>query len=407
MPQHISRRDFLALAGMAGVAGAIGLSRPTAAAVPRTASAIGDVSSRVLVVVELAGGNDGLSMAPPADAERLAQWRPNTFPALDTLLPADGDVVLHPALTRLQHRPITVVDGLGTPAPDGSHFEMLRRWWAGDADGTAGQATGFLGRLCDALDAGAPVTGLSVGGGSTPALVAERAGTLGLPDPGWLWWLGPDDDVGDWVVGFRQGLGAMAEPDPSDGPTLTLARRGIAGALPVGAMVASLGEGPEYPGTGVASKLAIAAQVIAADVGVRVVHVLMDSDFDTHEGHLDRHAGLMAELDEALDAFLADVDGRGLASRVLVATTSEFGRRPEENGSGGLDHGTASTALLLGPVAAARVGEPADLDIVDDDGNFVAPTSMDRYYATLAERWFEIPAADVLPGRPEPLPVGW
>lgn len=414
MPEHISRRDFLALAGIAG--GAVVLPRSATALFPRPAGArprpaAADVASRVLVVVELAGGNDGLSMAPPDDAERLTRWRPGAFPSLDALLrPGDG-VVLHPALGRLAARPLTVVDGLGTPAPDGSHFEMLRRWWAGDPDGRAGLTTGFLGRLCDALDTGAPVTGLSVGGASTPALIAERAGTLGLPDPGWLWWLGPDDEVGEWVAGFRRGLAAMAEPDGADDATVALARRGTAGALAVGALVGSLGDGSGdsggYPDSGLAGQLALSAQVIAADVGVRVVHVPMEGDFDTHESHLDRHATLMAELDEALDAFLGDLDARGLADRVLVATTSEFGRRPEENGSGGLDHGTASAALLLGPVSTGRVGDPTDLDTVDDDGNFVAPTSMDRYYATLAEGWFEVPAADVLPGRPAPLPVGW
>ena len=146
--------------------------------------------------------------------------------------------------------------------------------------------------------------------------------------------------------------------------------------------------------------------MLAAGLGVRVVHVPFDADFDTHEGHRDRHDELMRDLDASLDAFLTDLDAAGLADRVLVATTSEFGRRPEETGEGGLDHGTASTMLLAGPVDAARLGEPVDYGRLDDDGNVGATVSFDRYQATLAE-WLGVPPGDVLDSAPEPLTGAW
>jgi uncharacterized protein (DUF1501 family) len=146
--------------------------------------------------------------------------------------------------------------------------------------------------------------------------------------------------------------------------------------------------------------------VLAAGLGVRVVHVPFDADFDTHEGHRDRHDELMRDLDASLDAFLADLDAAGLADRVLVATTSEFGRRPEETGEGGLDHGTASTMLLAGPVDAIRLGEPVDYGRLDDDGNVAATISFDRYQATLAE-WLGVPPGDVLDSAAEPLTGVW
>ena len=222
MPENINRRDFLRLAGLGGgaamlgalgpghhtSAGATEFPLPAAGARRHVGAAAADVASRILVVLEMAGGNDGPSMAPPADAERLRSLRPSASHPVDALLRPGSDVILHPALERLQIRPLTVVDGVGSPAPDLSHFEMLRRWWAGDPDGTAAQPTGFLGRLCDAIDAGAPVTGLSVGGASTPALVSERAGTLGLPALWWLWWLGSDPDkLGGHVPGRPGGDG--------------------------------------------------------------------------------------------------------------------------------------------------------------------------------------------------------
>lgn len=418
MPQHINRRDFLRLAGLGGGAALIGATSPGGHAlagrsalagdgIGRAASkpATADLAARLLVVLELGGGNDGASMAPPTDAGVLTSLRPNAAHGIEELLRPGGDVVLHPAFTRLQHRPLTIVDGIGTPAPDLSHFEMMRRWWAGDPDGTNGQATGFLGRLCDALDDGAPVTGLSIGGGSTPALISERAGTLGLPELWWLDWLDDDDD--SWPIAYRDGLLAMSEPVDDDTDTLGLARRGLATGLGVGAMVTDLPQMTGYPDSTLGANLAMASQLIAADLGVRVVHVGVEGDFDTHESHRDRHSQLMADLDEALDAFLADIEGRGFADRVLVATTSEFGRRPEENGDGGLDHGTSSSVLLAGPVPLQRVGEPPSFTDSDDDGNFVATMSMDQYYATLAESWFGVPASDVLPGRPRPIDDVW
>jgi len=422
MPQHITRRDFLRLAGLGGGAALLGAAAPggpaAAGSGPAAARwspgaisgrtsriATSDLATRLLVVLEMGGGNDGLSMAPPVDAEALRAMRPTAFPDLEALLRPGNDVVLHPALTRLQQRALTLVDGVGSPAPDLSHFEMMRRWWAGDPDGTAGPTTGFLGRLCDVLADGAPVTGLSIGGASTPALISERAGTLGLPELWWLEWLDDDDD--DWAMAFRDGLSTMTTPVDGDTDALSLARRGLATGLRLGDMAIDLPESSGYPDTTLGANLALASRLIDADLGVRILHVVVDGDFDTHESHLDRHSTLMTELDDALDAFLGDLDERGHGDRVLVATTSEFGRRPEQNGDDGLDHGTASTVLLAGPVPRQRVGEPPSLADLDDDGNVVSTISMDRYYATLAESWFGIPASDVLSGTPRPVDGIW
>jgi uncharacterized protein (DUF1501 family) len=314
-------------------------------------------------------------------------------------------------LERLQRRPLALVDGVGTEVADLSHFEMLRRWWTGDPDGTLQPATGFLGRLCDALDEGAPVTGLSVGGASSPALISERAGTLGLPPLWWLWWLDADRD--SWEGIFRDGLADMGAVDAADEITPSRARHAIATGLRVGDLVGAMpdsddGDGNDggYPETSLGENLALTAGVLGAGLGVRVVHVPFDGDFDTHDGHRDRHDELMRDLDASLDAFLTDLDAAGLADRVLIATTSEFGRRAEETGEGGLDHGTASTMLLAGPVGAVRLGEPVDYGRLDDDGNVAATVPFDRYQATLAE-WLGVPPGEVLAGGPPSLSGVW
>lgn len=188
------------------------------------------------MVLELAGGNDGFSMAPPVEADHLRSMRPTSAHGPADQLNGDGDVVLHPGFGRLRHRPLLLVDGVGSPAPDLSHFEMLRRLWAGDPDGTQTTHTGFLGRLCDQLDTGAPVTGLTTGAASSPALIAERAGTIGLPELWWLEWLSDDDW---WAETYRDALAQMTSRDAGDTEALALARRGIAGGLGLG--------GPGHP----------------------------------------------------------------------------------------------------------------------------------------------------------------
>lgn len=425
MPERITRRDFLVLVGIGAGASAAGAALPadTRAAIRRATSPGGgrsvrvatgvqlpssDVSSRVLVVIEMPGGNDGLSMAPPVDLSALIDLRPTACPDEADLLRPGQSVVLHPALRRLQRRSLTIVDGVGTTEPDGSHFEMLRRWWIGDPGGRSDLSTGFLGRLCDALDAGAPVTGLSIGSASSPMLLADRAGTLGIPNPLSFTWAFKDDDVvAPWIRVFRETLAAMTVADPADNAMFAAARAGLATGLTATDLVDVIGESDPYPQSPLGAQLALASQVITADVGVRVLHVPMAGDFDTHSGHRAHHDALMDEFDEALDAFLADLAERGLGDRVLVATTSEFGRRAKENGNGGLDHGNASAGLLAGPVRLGRVGAPIDLAERDAAGNFVATTSMDQYYATLADGWLGIPAAEVLTAQARALEGVW
>lgn len=408
MPNVIGRRDFLRLAGISGAAAAIGwagASRSVAAARQMRRGA--PSGSRALVVVEMGGGNDGFSMVPPVETEVLRRLRPSTLPATEALVDAGGDVAVHPGLARLAERGVIAVEGVGSTSPDGSHFEMLRRWWTGDVASTRHSTTGVLGRLCDVLDEGAPVTGLSIGGASSPALANVSAGTLGLPDPWLLWWLADPED--DWGRTYRDALAEMSRATDGDSPALALVRANLGGALDTGEVVSMLAAGDDHGGLAppegsLGSKLALAAQVLAADIGVRVIHVPFDGDFDTHENHTGTHDALMDELGAAVGWFADELARHGLADDVLVMTTSEFGRRPEENGSAGLDHGTASTLLVTGPVASARVGEPVDFSRLDDEGNVAVPISLDRYFGGVIEEWFAIPAGEVVDG--EPLRLG-
>ena len=150
-------------------------------------------------------------------------------------------------------------------------------------------------------------------------------------------------------------------------------------------------------------QLAMAAEVIKADVGVRIVHAQLGG-FDTHESHAGRHNRLMEQFDGAVDGFLQEIEAVGMLDRVLVATTSEFGRRVRQNGSG-LDHGAASAMLMVGPIKAGRLGEPSPLGDLDRNDNLKTTVSFDRYLASLAQEWLGVDAAAVLPNEPQPIGI--
>lgn len=428
-PTPISRRDFLRLAGIGGagawltgcsldpgggraarVTDTTVPSRAVAPPVPAAASAAGpvptvaatgDLSARRLVVVELGGGNDGLSTLVPRGLPGFGDLRTNVVFGEDVLVGIDDLYARHVNLGRLADRGLAFVPGLGTANPDGSHFEMLARWWSGSPRGQVPGGAGFFGRLCDVIgDPAAPAVGVSIGSGDHPALRTQKVTTLSLPDANAAGYL-VGADPGDTIrVAFQDAYAAMVGASGEE--WLDTARFSGRDALAMGHVLNDLdatGEG--YTGSDLSNGLSLAAQLFTADVGVRVVYVQANLNFDTHDDHLGVWPGNIDVVDSSIDAFLSDLGRRGLGDQVLVMTISEFGRTARDNGSGGLDHGTAGVALLAGPVAPGVYGEHPSLTDFDDNGDLIATMDFDRYYATVAERWLGVPAAEVLDGNPE------
>ncbi|MEV6773113.1 DUF1501 domain-containing protein [Nocardia sp. NPDC051030] len=363
------------------------------------------VDRRRLLVIEMVGGSDGLSMAVPYTDSRYRDLRRATAIAADKVHRIDDALGFHPELAKLAATGAAVIPGVGIAKPDLSHFEMLHRWQTGDPDGTTRPDTGFLGRLCDRLgEASSPAVGVALGVGSSPALACEHVTTLSV-DAGndGLFPVFEDENVRDaWLAAQR----AMAHPDRADAPLIATARAGSAAALRFSDVAATLSPAADgYPDSDLGIQLRLAARLLADDNhGLRVVHVPVGADFDTHSDHSTRYANLMSDLDASLAALRQDLADRGIADRVLIATYSEFGRRVPDNGSNGLDHGAAGTALLLGPTNHGVFGELPSLKNLDSDDNLRATVDMTEFYATIAESWFGIPATEVLPGSPRPIP---
>lgn len=363
---------------------------------------------RTLVLVELGGGNDGLDTLIPFEDGRLRDARP-------TLTPDPADVIdlgdgwgLNRRLGPLDERGLAALAGVGSPAPDLSHFEMLDRWARGTPAlgameaAAGGTATGFLARMADALATEDELVGASLQFGEAAIMRSEGSRTAGLGDVAANALLDPE--VGAEVKARIALLASGARTGPTEA-----ARRQL---RPVGSLLDVLHALPSatpdvtYPDSALGLQLAAASRLLRAPSGLRVLHVPQTvADYDTHGRHRETHDRLFDELGVALAAFHDDLVHHGMADRVLVATISEFGRRVAE-ASGGLDHGTASTMLLMGPVVAGAHGERPDIGDLDDDGNLRTPTAFDRYYATLAA-WLDVDPGQVLgePGGPAPVPL--
>jgi len=364
----------------------------------------GAVDGRVLVIVDLQGGNDGLSTLVPAGDASYYDLRPNLAVAEDEVLELDNEVGLHPSLTGLHSRGITTIEGVGPINGDLSHFAMTERWERGDATGTNNFRSGFLGRLADALDDGTPLIGTSLNG-PTPYLVNQQAATMSLSGPDDLWFLEPAEWGGQ--LAYQHGISLF------NGETNVRASRVVDGFDQLSGLARQLNREARdevdwslpmvSDGGWLGRQLYHAGDLIAADVGLRIIYAAT-GDYDTHQNHQWRQAENLSQVDAAVEGFLDRATALEFDDRVLVATVSEFGRRVPEN-DGGLDHGTASTMLLAGPVGNERLGERPSLTDLDENGNLAVPISFDRYLATLAQEWMGVEAASVLAGEPEPLGV--
>jgi uncharacterized protein (DUF1501 family) len=413
----ISRRRFitgLGVAGTAAVAAGYGVSvwrdggsssnpasAPSTTSVPRLAGR----DDRTLVVVELAGGNDGLNTVVPMADPAYHSLRP-TLGVTDAIA-LDDAVGLHPELVKLASRyhdgHVAVVEGVGYPSPDLSHFASLAYWWSG-APGESG-TTGWLGRYLDAtVGDGDPLAAVGIGPVPSPALLGTRSLATTIADanglapqlPSWI------DDPTDLVHAWSRF--APAPVDNADvmgqireeiGATVR-AQRELAGVL-IPAKASAPSDGAGY-GTeqSAADALDLAAQLVVSDHAPRVIYVNGLGDYDTHQGEATRHPLLMRDLDAGLDAFFATIEGAGKAERALVMTVSEFGRRPAENGSG-TDHGTAAAHFLVGAgVQGGRYGAPPSLTTLDDHGNPVATTDFRALYATALQGWLGVDTEPII-----------
>ena len=424
MTKHIdevaySRRRFLSGAGV--VAGALVAGhtlqvwgRPLEAGAATT-SARRAAKARTVVFVEMAGGNDAIDTVIPYADPRYRSLRPTL--AVDAPIDLDGAVGFHPNLVGLAERyragQVAVVEGVGYPDNDLSHFASIANWWSAEP-GTAG-TTGWLGRYLDrTVGYDDPLAGVVVGPGPSPALVGERSFAASISDASGLaprapaWLSGTDDLLDAWSrMGSGRASRRSLEGEVRRAIALTdEARADLAVALGATDAVddATL-DARAYASDGSATDaFGVAARLVTAPTPPKVVYLTGLGDYDTHQGSVARRTALMRDLDTGLSAFLATIEAAGRADDVIVVTLSEFGRRAQENGSG-TDHGNAGTHFVIGSrVTGGRYGQPTDLGTLDSRGNLPFAVDFREIYAT-ALGWLDADPEPILgPGfTPQPL----
>jgi uncharacterized protein (DUF1501 family) len=381
----MKRRDFLLASAAAGVA----------ILAPRFAVAQGAVPagySQLLVLVELKGGSDGLNTVVPYADQAYYGLRPRIAIRRDDVLQLDGRAGLHPSLAPLmplwQSRELAIVQGVGYPNPNLSHFRSIEIW------DTASRAEEYLtdGWLARAFSA-APV----------PKRFAADGVVVGASE------LGPLAGGGARAVALanteqflRQAK--LAQPAQAQG------NRALAHLLKVEADVHQAAAGlngnrefrTQFPQGPFGNAVRTAAQVVASEAGVAAVRVTLNG-FDTHQNQPGTHANLLRQLAEGLVALRAALQELGRWDSTLVLTYAEFGRRPQENGSNGTDHGTAAAHFALGGrVKGGLYGDSPRLDRLEG-GNLVHAVDFRSLYATALERWWGVPSAGPLGGRFAPL----
>lgn len=416
-----SRRRFLAGAGVVAGAVVAGRSlevwgRPLAAGAT-TGVAKASTQRRTVVFVELAGGNDALDTVIPYADPQYRRLRPTL--AVNDPIDLDGAVGLHPGLTALAARfragQVAIVEGVGYPDNDLSHFASLATWWSA-RPGTA-STTGWLGRYLDrTVGFDDPLAGVVVGPGPSPALIGERSFATSISDATGLaprtppWLPGGDDLLDAWSrMGSAHASRATLDGRVRRAVTLTdRARAELDRALAADGGSggdAAADDANAYGATGsAADAFAVAARLVTAARPPKVVYLTNLGDYDTHQGQAARRAALMADLDAGLDHLLTTVEAAGVADDVIVVTLSEFGRRAQENGSG-TDHGNAGTHFVIGAkVTGGRYGAPTTLDALDARGNLPMAVDFRQLYAT-ALGWLDADPEPILGRGFAPQPV--
>jgi uncharacterized protein (DUF1501 family) len=392
----MDRRAFLCSAGALGLAraaagpfGVFGTAQIAVAAAPAGAR-----YGKLLVLVELKGGNDGLNtLVPYADPAYYA-LRPKIAIARDQVIPLSDHAGMHPALAPLnavwKDGQLAVLQGVGYPEPNLSHFRSIEIWDTASKSEDYVQ-DGWLTRAftaqpvprsfaADGVIVGSSDLGPLAGGGTRAIALADTEQFLRrakLAQPG--------------AAGRNKALTHILKVESDI----------VQAASHLEAKTAFE---TEFPAGGFGNAIKTACQVIANPSGVAAVRVTL-SGFDTHANQPGTQARLLAEVANGLQALRSALNELGKWNDTLVLTYAEFGRRPKENQNNGTDHGTANVHFALGGrVAGGLYGAPPDLTRLSGDGNPAYALDFREVYATVLDRWWGMNSRDVLGGRFAPAP---
>ena len=365
-------------------------------------------SDRVLVVVQLDGGNDGLNTVIPYADENYAKNRPNISIPKQEVIRLDDQMGLHPSMRGVAElmsaHQLSILQGVGYPNPDRSHDISMEIWHTSYPEHPENHPHGWLGRALDEAPNSKTGTAFSIMMGdenSPQAIRGRKSASVAMNRL--------DDLLLDQPTLTTHQLTASNSPDELKSFIQRTTVDAQVAADSLREIVKSDSASSSYPDTKLARRLSSIAQLIKADFSARVYYAVQTAGgngaYDTHIVQLPVHGELLRELSGALLAFMGDLSAAGLSDQVAVVCFSEFGRRVAENASLGTDHGTAGPVILAGgQVKHGLFGSPPNLTDLDE-GDLKMTIDFRQIYATLLDQWLEIDSTVVLGRQYEHLPI--
>ena len=381
----LNRRQILKGAALFSLA-------PTIPVFMESAGAAEKSNDRILVVIQLSGGNDGLNTIVPWKNEAYAANRRELRLKEESLIRIDDETAFHPSMGSmaelLQDGRLAIVQGVGYPNPNRSHEASMAIWHTAKTDVDEHRSDGWLGQ---ALDTFAPQsrgpTGVSVSDEVIPAaLRSHRTMVASI------------DSLQDFQVkSFPTQRASSSINGSNSSPLAEFMERTTLDAYATASQIDSLMTQSASNGVSelsmldgpLARRLKIVSDLIRADFGPRVYYT-QQSGYDTHAGQLNTHSQLLGSLSNGLKAFMDDIEAAGNADRVAVLCFSEFGRQVAENSSAGTDHGTAGPVFLAGKSFQSGLhGRPVDLSQLDQN----APSHTVDFrsiYVEILREWLQV-----------------
>ena len=392
--------------------------------------------STILVVLQMAGGNDGINTVVPYSSDEYRRARPRLGLTGDQILNINEDVGFNAALAGFKDLydagQLSVIQGVGYPNPNRSHFRSTEIWQtASDADRI--EKYGWLGRYFDNACAGAdPAVGVTIGSQLPEAFFAKQAKGIVFNNPQNYRFVsgdhakmgGPDLTEESYKKLNELEMSGNA-PEENSGGTIASLPAGMpmqggravdfitrtaldaqVSSVEVRAIAARVKNQAEFPASQLGNSLALVSKLIGGGLPTRVYYV-SQGGYDTHTNQLGTQQRLLKDLGDSLKSFVADQKAQGNMQRVLVMTFSEFGRRVAENANGGTDHGAAAPMFVVGnKVKAGLLGRypslaPADLF----QGDIRYNVDFRSVYAGVLEDWLKTPSAPILGRQFETLKV--
>jgi uncharacterized protein (DUF1501 family) len=365
----------------------------------------------VLVSIFMEGGWDALSVLAPVKEDKYKELRPGLGlqEGAGKVFSEDEQLMWHPSATGLaelhEEGKVTTFPAVGYDPPDESHFTSRHYWEVGQLD--TNTRTGWIGRFLDATgDAGNPLQGLSLDYSLAPALATTTMPVAAVSSPAnyRMWANGLDEPVTAPAMRTFGELGALAAPSPGFAQARSASLDTSIVLEEMAAFVAAQEKATykptvPYPTTGgeFPERLASLAEMLGAGMPIKCASLTAVGSYDTHSDEPGTLSTNLGETVESVVAFQRDLEQRGLADRVLIQLWSEFGRHPQENGSG-TDHGAAGLAFLIGTQAAGKmVGEFPGLSKLDENENLINTSDFRAMYCSLLEQWFQTEAGVAIP----------